>query len=430
MRVIFAIVLLLISSVARGESWTPSSDYDGGAVNNNSFNRAGSLGSLTQPDNNTPNDKKEPGWLGVVAAGKFDTVDYYRFNIPANQWLVHFQLVETPKTSMWLNIYDANGAVIWPSRGADEEDFIIALDAGDYFLAVMTNQGVANGRVLKYELSIRPALVPHTDNAGPSCRNAPLLDGRQHSIAINGSLDSTQPTDAYLLFLPGEARMWAARLGRHYRLRMLDPSGPYSFLLQDGPTDNLKATLYDPGYYCFYIENSTVSGPANYSVTINPDLGILPPRDIKDDPWSSIPNFNKGPYKHNGQYGESRYVDRPDGINYADPTLVPSKIYNVTEWLPPGTSHQLLFDLPSAKTELNLRVLRTNALIRASVLNTSGDVVAVAKSDGMSLVNGFLPHQTLKVELPKGRYYLRVSQIGGTSIGTPYSIEMIGGAKQ
>ncbi|CAM5370247.1 hypothetical protein MAUB1S_06343 [Mycolicibacterium aubagnense] len=422
MRIFVTVFLMLLSSAALAESWTPPSDYDGGVVNNNSFDRAGDLGSLTQPDFNTPSDKAEPGWLGVVAKGKFDTVDFYRFSIPANQWLVHFHLSETPAQTMWLFVNNARGEIIWRSRGGMEEDFILGLSAGDYFASVWTDPGVANGRMLRYDLTIQARLVPQTDNAGASCSYAPVLDGKQHTVNLQGSLDNPSDSDAYVLFLPGDSHPFTVRVGRHYRMRMVDPYDNTKITLQEGPHDVLETNAYDPGYYCLYVDNSSVSGPANYSATLNPQIDPLGPRDVLGDPQSSIKNFNKGPLKRNGQYGKSRYIDRTQDNNPPDPALAPSHIYIVTEWLPPQQSHRLMFDLASAQNELDLTVLRTNTLVRASIVDTTGNLLATASSNGTSLVNGFLPNQHLEVQLPRGRYYLVMTELGGTRIGTPYTI--------
>ncbi len=422
MRILLTVLLILATSAALAESWTPPSDYDGGAVNNNGFDRAGDLGSLTQPDFNTPSDKAEPGALGVVAKNRFDTLDIYRFNIPANQWLVHFRLGETPARTMWLFVHNARGEIIWRSRGGDEEDFILGLSAGDYFASVWTDPGVANGRMLKYDLSIQARLVPQADNAGASCSNAPVLDGYQHTVNLQGALENPNDRDAYVLFLPGDSHPFSVRVGRHYRMWMVDPYDNTRITLQEGAHDNLETRAYDPGYYCLYVDNSSVSGPANYSATLNPQIDPLGPRDVRGDPQSSIRNFNKGPLTRNGQYGKSRYIDRGQDNNAPDPTLTPSHIYVVTEWLKPQQSHWLMFDLPGAQSELELTVLRTNALVRASIVDATGTLLAVASSNGTSLVNGFLPNQHLTVQLPRGRYHLVLTELGGTRTGTPYTI--------
>lgn len=429
MRIFLLVIMICLSSAVHAESWTPPSDYDGGAINNNSFDRAHDLGSLAESDFNTPKDKKEPGWLGVVANGRFDSEDYYRFSIPANQWLVNFHLAETPATSMWLHVYNARRELIWVSRGDAEEDFVVGLDAGDYFFRVLTNQGVARGRMLKYEVVIRPRLVPRTDNAGASCVNAPMLDGYQRTVDVRGALDNPQDSDAYVLFLPGDTHPFSVRTGRHYRLRMVDPFDNTKITLQDGPQDNLETIAYDPGYYCLYVDKSSAPGPANYSATINPQIGILPPQNIHGDPWSSVKNFNKGAVKLNGQYGKTRYIERLLDNNTVDPILAPSRIYVVTEWLRPGESHRLMFDLTSAQTSLSLAVDRTNALVRGSIVDATGELLAVASSNGTSLINGFLPRQELKVDLPRGRYYLLLSQSGGTTTGTPYTAKLLGAPK-
>ncbi|QAZ44192.1 hypothetical protein [Mesorhizobium sp. Pch-S] len=422
MRILLTVLLIFVSSAALAESWTPPSDYDGGAVNNNSFDRAGDLGSLTQPDFNTPADKAEPGALGVVATNKFDTLDIYRFNVPANQWLVHFHLAERPLRSMWLFVHNARGEMIWRSRGGDEEDFILGMSPGDYFVSVWTDPGVANGRMLKYDLTIQARLVPQTDNAGARCSSAPLLDGYQNTVNLRGSLDNPSDSDAYVLFLPGDSHPFSVRVGRHYRMRMVDPYDNTRITLQEGPHDDLETKAYDPGYYCLYVDNSSVSGPANYAATVNPQIDPLGPRDVRGDPQSSIRNFNKGPLRKNGQYGKSRYIDRTQDNNAPDPALAPSHIYVVTEWLRPQQSHRLMFDLTGAQNQLELTVLRTNALVRTSIVDASDNLLAVASSNGTSLVNGFLPNQHLTVQLPQGRYYLVLTELGGTRTGTPYTI--------
>ena len=365
MRILLTVLLIFVSSAALAESWTPPSDYDGGAVNNNSFDRAGDLGSLTQPDFNTPVDKAEPGALGVVATNKFDTLDIYRFNVPANQWLVHFHLAERPLRSMWLFVHN---------------------------------------------------------NAGARCSSAPLLDGYQNTVNLRGSLDNPSDSDAYVLFLPGDSHPFSVRVGRHYRMRMVDPYDNTRITLQEGPHDDLETKAYDPGYYCLYVDNSSVSGPANYAATVNPQIDPLGPRDVRGDSQSSIRNFNKGPLRKNGQYGKSRYIDRTQDNNAPDPALAPSHIYVVTEWLRPQQSHRLMFDLTGAQNQLELTVLRTNALVRTSSVDASDNLLAVASSNGTSLVNGFLPNQHLTVQLPQGRYYLVLTELGGTRTGTPYTI--------
>lgn len=85
-----------------------------------------------------------------------------------------------------------------------------------------------------------------------------------------------------------------------------------------------------------------------------------------------------------------------------------------------------MFDLPEAQTELNLTIDRTNALVRGSIIDANGQLLAAASSNGTSLINGFLPLQNLTVRLPKGRYYLVLSEAGGTAIGTPYSVKLLG----
>ena len=81
-----------------------------------------------------------------------------------------------------------------------------------------------------------------------------------------------------------------------------------------------------------------------------------------------------------------------------------------------------MFDLTGAQNQLELTVLRTNALVRTSIVDASDNLLAVASSNGTSLVNGFLPNQHLTVQLPQGRYYLVLTELGGTRTGTPYTI--------
>src|SRR5262245_46677767 len=106
--VVVAAAVLFVSTAAwgceTGQSCLPNTDQTG---LNNSFEAAEDLGTLGSDATGQPRVVTRNGELGNVQGG-FDSVDFYIFRLPLNQFEVTISSTEDPPTTSWIMIYDAN----------------------------------------------------------------------------------------------------------------------------------------------------------------------------------------------------------------------------------------------------------------------------------------------------------------------------------
>lgn len=423
MRRLVVILFFLFTAAARAESWTPPQhDHDNNPLNNTP-QTAINLGYIHQVDFNTPLNKQEKGKLGIVIGTEFDSADYYRFEVSANDWLLHIRLNEQPATTMFITITRRDGSAVYFSRGADHEDFTIPLSPDVYFLKV---EPIARQVPMEYVLTIEPTLVPINGNAGTACANAPLLDGSQQIVQVAGSISPGQ-TDYYGVFFPGEAEPIFSRIGgRHFSVHMIETFHQERFVMQNGPTEKWPGK-FDPGYYCFAITDATTVG--NYKVTLGPIISQVYPGDSRqaatDLNWYDLGNLSR-----NGRYGQRRYINYNDTTGFPTRDLVVrfSKYYIFREWLGGARrSHFYRFVLPQ-DANIDLSVGRLRATVRGTIERADNTLVGVTSSSGTSLIHDYLPPQTLKTHLPAGEYVLHIELLGATRVGTPYDLSFFSAA--
>lgn len=413
-----------LSSNLYSDSWTP--DHDGNGYNN-SIERARDIGQLTPAGVNIEEQ------LGVVPWG-FDTSDYYRFAFP-NSGITDFQLSvrleEEPDKSMWINIYDASGQLIYPSIGSDNETFSIPLRGGVYYLEVLTSPAIANGRNLRYTLGAKPVEVPLPDKGGLACNGAPDIGAlTSEEKMLDGNLSPEKRLSVYLLNIPYGAAV-------NGTMRGLAPSERYVVTLTDRlngnrisfRNSNLKQEqiLLDPGFYCLEIASVGDLGLGNYRgiFTANP-AGLVPGNSRARA--QNIIDMELGNLSENGAYGfVSRYwhYKKPGEIPNVPAIVTHEHDYVIRDWVGTAAPAQYYWFRLPGKSKIDIRVYNQMASARAFVEDEAGNVLASTIVDADSLNPELLPSQSLAKVLPTGeKYYIRVSYTSGSQPGTSFGLRL------
>ncbi|HZO46420.1 MAG TPA: hypothetical protein VFB68_11035 [Xanthobacteraceae bacterium] len=413
-----------IAAPGQADSFTPDHDDNGF---NNSFERAVDLGELRPQGVNV----KEQ--LGRVFDKYFDTRDFYRFMFPAgiNDVQLSVRLEEEPDTSMWINIYDRSQKLVYSSRGSDNETFSIPLTSGLYYLEVLTDRDVANGRNLKYTLSARPVELPLPERGGLACKGAPSIgvltdSGRQ----IEGEFNEIRRSSFYSFYVPYGSALTGGMQGlapsSRYVLTVFDRLNGNRIAFRDS---NIKeqGILLDPGFYCLQIESVGAAGLGNYRGRFAAlRAGLVPGNDRQRA--QNIIDMELGNLSRNGFYGfVSRYVHyQTPGQQPNVPTIIRHHHeYVIRDWVGNNASTQYYwFNLPD-QSRVELRLFNQMASARAFVEDAQGNLLASTVVDGVSLDPELLPTQSLVATLPAGKtYYIRINYLSGSAPGTSFGVWM------
>lgn len=415
-RAAMAILALLMAGEALAETRLPDNDEN---QFNNTPGRSEVIDVLRLDSAGKPRGVQISGNLGAVL-GKFDTADWYRFKIPPGQWKLQFLLNETPMTTMAMYLYrNPNAAPIEKGRGNDFERFERTLDAGDYFLQIFTTPGSANGRLLRYSLSVQSALVPLPDTAGPACSSAQNLGRITKSARIQGSLSPAEPVDAYQFYIEGDAQAQVTRqngwIGN--TVTLIARNGDAAFTLAEPDKPGSKIYWIDPGFYCLKLQLPATSGESNYDVdVIAPASGIRP---IQPPPGGAfVTQYDLGNLSENGRYKDQRYINR-----FAAPELVPSREHTIREWISAEQRENWYGFTVNRGGKLKIDVQRTFNRIGLELRDESGAIVATGQSTGTPL-DRYLPSTNLSATLEPGHYHIRLSYLSDRAPGTSYSMQV------
>ena len=408
---------------ATGQSCLPDTDQTG---LNNSFEAAEDLGVLGSDQTGQPRIVTRIGELGRVADG-FDSVDFYKFRLPLNQFEVTISSMEDPPTTSWIMIYDERRRPLIDEsqgRGRDNESVTLNLSSGVYYVAVRSEPDVANNRLLKYTLRIAPSIRPLPDQGSSDCRNIQspqqLITGR----TISGSLTTPTFKSAYGVYITNGSQFVAAPTGfpRAYDAALIDrPTGDRIPIIQRG-TSGVRYIALDPGLYCLEVSTSAFnSSPINYQFDLGvPNMGFPPATERANAPCVTM--LNLGNLTRNGQYGNVR---QPQAYNPGTPCSFEGVTqYVMREWIGPQRPEGWFrFDLLEArKLELVMSNLYNPA--RAEIQDQQGNVLAATVAQGTSLSDQ-LPTQVLSRSLAAGRYFLRAIYAGTRTAGTNIQIWMV-----
>lgn len=394
-----------------GQSCLPDSDTSGF---NNTMERAEDLGPAVDPQGR-PRTIVRSDELGVVPTG-FDSVDFYKFTLPANLFQVTISTIETPKTSSWIMIYDQSGRKLISDeqgKGRDDESVTLNLRAGTYYVAVMTDRGVANNRNLKYTLTIKPTIVPLPNDGMAACGPSATWQSVDDRAVISGSI-APGTGNTYPVFLSHAAQFVAVRqtFATRYEIAIMDRASGDSILLLPFDSSTPLWTALDPGFYCLRVSAPGQQGPVNFEIAIGaPNMGF--PLGNARNNAPCVPNLNLGNLSRNGHYDRVRYPADPNITCFLEGVTQ----YTLREWIgiqrPEGW---LRFDLREAR-KVEMLVSNLYNPIRVEIQNEAGDIVATTVSTGIPLSDQ-LPHQTSSSVLAAGRYYIRAIYLGMRPPGT------------
>jgi hypothetical protein len=422
-----AVSVLFSTSVLAQSNPPPdmTPDWDGNGFNN-SFERAVDLGELRPAGVNVREQ------LGKVPWG-FDTRDFYRFMFPTgvNDFQLAVHPTETPIFTMWINIYDQRGKLVFVSQGSANETFSIPLPGGVYFIEVVTSEEVAAGRNLQYTLAARPVEVPLPDKGGTSCKGAPSvgLIGAQR-VDIEGNLDEMRKSSVYGFYTAYSASLQGNMLGlqpsRRYRLTVTDRLNGNQIPFRN-ETLMMEGILLDPGFYCLTIESVGWSGLGNYKGQFTAPRAGLPPGNNKQLAQNII-DMELGNLSTNGSYGfVSRYAHyQTPGQHPNVPTVIEyGHDYVIRDWVGLAAPDQYYWFYLPGKSRVEARLSNQLAFARAYIEDADGNVLANSIVDSSSLDPDLMPSQSLAAILPSGkRYYLRISYASNSNPGTSFAISL------
>lgn len=404
------------------DTWTP--DHDGNGFNN-SFERAVDLGEL-RPAGISVREQ-----LGRVPWG-FDTVDVYRFVFPAgvNDFLLSVDLDEEPDTSMWIEVYDRDRKLaLPPSIGNANEQIRLPLSAGLYYLKVLTNPGIANGRNLRYTLTVKPVEVPLPEQGGTACAGAPNVGNLGVAREVSGNLNEVRRSSVYALHVPFGAALNGSMFGlqpsRRYVVSVIDRLTGNSIRFRDTELQT-QGIMIDPGFYCLRIESAGFAGLGNYRGRFNAlRAGIMPGNDKQRA--QNIIAMELGNLTPNGSYSlVSRYLHfQQPGVQPNIPSVVSHNYdYVIRDWVGVDARTQFYwFNLPPGQSKIDVRLINQMAFTRVSIEDENGNALATSQVDSSSLNPEIMPSQSLSTILPSGRrYYLRIDYLSNSTPGTSFGV--------
>ncbi|HZQ13644.1 MAG TPA: hypothetical protein VFB31_12625 [Pseudolabrys sp.] len=402
-----------------GQSCLP--DNDATALNN-SFESAEDLGLLGSDVTGQPRTVTVQGELGHADNG-FDTVDFYKFRLPLNQFEVAISSTESPSTTSWIMIYDQNRQPLVDEsqvRGHDNESVTLNLSSGFYYVVVRTDGATAGNRLLKYTLTIKPSVRPLPDQGVGDCRSAPSPQQAVSGRIFSGSLAAPFFKSSYAIYITNGTGFMAAPSGfpQIYQVTLIDRPTGDRIVVPKIP----QAIAIDPGLYCLEVSASEF-GPStvNYQFNIGvPNMGFPP--EPQRDSAHCVTMLNLGNLSTNGRYGTVR---QPQASNPGTPcSLETSTQYVMREWIGPQRSEGWFqFDLQEPR-KLELRMTNLYDPARAEIQDRTGNVLATSVVEGISLTDQ-LPPQVLSRTLGAGRYFLRTIYTGTRQAGTNMQIWMV-----
>lgn len=410
-------------SCETGQSCLPDNDATG---LNNSFEAAEDLGLLASDQTGQPRTLVRQGELGRADNG-FDTVDFYKFQLPLNQFEVTISTTETPPTTSWIMIYDQNRRPLIDEsqgRGHDNEEVTLNLSAGIYYVAVRTDAATAGNRNLKYTLTIKPSIRALPNQGSSDCRSAQAFRDIGNGTTVSGSLASSNLTSTYAVYITHGSSFVAAPViyPRQYEVALIDrPTGDRIVVVQ-AQTNNIRYIALDPGLYCMEVRAAAFgSQPINYQFDVGaPNMGFPPATQRSNAPC--VTYLNLGNLTRNGQYGQVR---QPQASNPSTPCSFQGVTqYVMREWTGPARAESWFrFDLTEAR-KLEFRMTNLYDPVRAEIQDENGNVLAASVAEGISLSDQ-LPPQVLSRALLAGRYYLRTIYVGNRVAGTNMQIWMV-----
>ena len=404
------ILAFLGQPLSAQDSQTP--DHDGNDVND-SCRTAIDVGEIGYPQ---PRPVQKTGELARVYGDKYDTRDFYRFGVSANNYNVRFQTNENPPGSMHLRFFNSNCIeFLPPAIGNYYEDVTYLLSPGFYYVVAETlpNRDYNS----QYTITLTPTLVPTYDTAGPSCAGAQNL-GRLTSQDLTGSLSPTNTTDAYSFYAPKNFQINAFRQTqpRTYEVTVVDRLTNRRFSI----TDSNLWMQFDPGFYCLLLEQPGLNTTFSYRLAIfTQDIGYASTLD-RPQTAGNLAGYSLGNLSSNG-YRQDRYVDR-----YAAPILVRSMQYVIRDWVGLGAAEQWYrFDLPEASTvQVHLSNLLRSA--RTEIRRADGTLVgATSVTTPSNPFNDRLVSQEYRGNLAPGIYYARTVYLSSSAPGTDYHLTLI-----
>lgn len=400
-------------------------DNDANPLNNN-FEVAEDFGTLGSDQTGQPRTRVRLGLLGAVHGG-FDSADYFKFRLPSNIFDVRITLRETPSATMWIMIYDQyRRELIRVDQGRwnQNENVVLTLGSGFYFVAVFTDSPTANGRRLEYELKIEPVIAALPNLGSADCRLAQSFTEVSSGRMFNGSLTAASPKITFPIFIRRGSKLIVATsvFPRIYNAALIDrPTGDQIALVYAGGPSFREIAL-DPGMFCLEISAGAVmSPPINFQFELSaPNMGFPPGARRENAPCLTM--LDLGNLSRNGQYPNVR---QPQAYNPNTPCSLDSgRHYVLREWV--GAQQQegwFSFILPRQQ-KIDVKMSNLFDRARIELRDQLGEILAISSSDGIPLSDQ-LPPQALSQVVPAGRYYLRVLYLGSRAEGTNIQVLMI-----
>lgn len=389
---------------------------------NNTRATAVDLGAARDPATGQPRALTANGRLGDVQTG-FDTIDYFKFQLPSDLFEVEISTRETPDTSSWIMIQDKDGnPLIKPEegRGRDHERIVLPLATGLYFVSVATDAEVAKakGGNLKYALTVRPIqrALPNDGMAecGPQAGWLPVENSRDFS----GSFDRTRLRNTYpIAFARPVAVSMNLPRARQFETAIVDRIGKERFALSVRGENSVSPVILDPGFYCLEVDATQPLPPLiNYRFQLLAGATGFPLRAGKARA-PCLPVLDLGNQARNGHYSKPRHTEN------AGCTLEDHHEYVVREWIGQQEPEGWIRITLTQSRAIELRLSNLYNPIRAELQDAGGAIVGTSTVSGIS-VNDQLPHQTWSGTLAAGSYWLRIMYLGTRAPGTTFELRL------
>lgn len=416
---IIAFSILAISALS---AWPKSElpDFDGSGFNN-SFETAVQIDVLRLDNMGNARGVILTGELGVVLPGRFDTEDYYKFGIPiGTTWKLNFFMKETPDGTASIRLFDnPNGAPIREGTGKPFEEFDIELGAGVYFLRISTAPNTAQGRLIVYDLSVKPAFVPLPDLAGTDCINAQDLGLEPNGRKIEGSISNSKAVDTYKLYINSGEFVSVTRflLQFDYNIDIIDRNDAKVFTLATRGVPTEIWHTFDPGFYCIRVHRAFQGiGAINYSFALQVlRHGLRPGASIRLA--QNVPSMSVNPFESNGAYKGRRQVGWQ---LYPTPEMPRAIDLPVREWIGLAEHEQWYRFNVSAPGRISGTLLAPFNPVGLEIQREDGVTVALAQTEGSWSGGEQLPKLTFDANITPGRYYVRLTYLGARGPGTSY----------
>ena len=419
LRNVWVIIIAVIIAATHSFADERLPDYDGSG-SNNSRETAINLGSLNPPPGQLGLSIVRHGELGVVYRNKFDTVDFYRFDVPSENMVATLTLIERPDTTQWIIVHREGDEVpVCQERSNPFETCAFSLLSGTYFIEVRTRRETANGRSLTYDLGIdiQKILIPNP--GGLSCSGATEVGKLSPKKNFVGSFSPGNPNSHHFIgwFEYSSAVSYVSFGEVHLRplLNLIDTSNNKYIPI---PSDNFSSVIIDPGYYCLVINDA-----ANYEYyNYNLDFFVSVISHDFSKQISPLKSVAVGNLTENGQYGRGKY---PPPNNPPSAPIESGREYIIREWVGVSqNSHVFSFSIEEM-CRIKLIISNTISPVTAEIWSIDGKFIGLAKPNGATF-NGRIPSSELITLMQAGQYVLKLTHIGNSTVGTNYRVSIIG----